>query len=247
MRAALVLLATVASAKGDFRATFELETEGGAESFSVLVHEDWAPIGAARFKELVMEGFYDDTRFFRVIPGFMAQFGLSGKVETNAKWNAKPIMDEPVKQSNKPGYITFAKTGAPNSRTTQLFINFVDNARLDGMGFAPFGAPLSGAADLGMAPRFAAGARLVPPRGAAALRLDFGPAAFPRGPPFDDFGPDDFGPDDFGPDDFEPFGDFPPLRPPRAGLIARPPQLRNTQYLRHGRSRQGLQRDFPSP
>jgi peptidyl-prolyl cis-trans isomerase A (cyclophilin A) len=69
----------------------------------------------------------------------MAQFGLSGKVETNAKWNAKPIMDEPVKQSNKPGYITFAKTGAPNSRTTQLFINFVDNARLDGMGFAPFG------------------------------------------------------------------------------------------------------------
>ena len=105
------------------------------------------------------------------------------------------------------------------------------------MGFAPFAAPLSGAADLGMAPRFAAGARLVPPRGAAALRLDFGPAAFPRGPPFDDFGPDDFGP----------FGDFPPLRPPRAGLIARPPQLRNTQYLRHGQSRQGLRRDFPSP
>ena len=98
-----------------------------------------------------------------------------------------------------------------------------------------------------LAPRFAAGARLVPPRGAAALRLDFGPAAFPRGPPFDDFGPDDFGPDDFGPDDFGPFGDFPPLRPPRAGLIARPPQLRNTQYLRHGQSRQGLRRDFPSP
>ena len=141
MRGALytLLLATVAFAKGDYRAKFELDTEGGAESFSVLVHEDWAPIGAARFKELVMEGFYDDTRFFRVIPGFMAQFGLSGKVETNAKWNAKPIMDEPVKQSNKPGYITFAKTGAPNSRTTQLFINFVDNARLDGMGFAPFG------------------------------------------------------------------------------------------------------------
>ena len=98
-----------------------------------------------------------------------------------------------------------------------------------------------------MAPRFAAGARLVPPRGAAALRLDFGPAAFPRGPPFDDFGPDDFGPDDFGPDDFGPFGDFPPLRPPRAGLIARPPQLRNMQYLRHGQSHQGLRHDFPSP
>ena len=105
----------------------------------VKVNSAWAPIGAARFKELVEAKFYDDTRFFRVIPSFMVQFGLSGDPATNAKWRSKGIMDEPVKESNKPGYITFAKTGAPNSRTTQLFINYVDNARLDGMGFAPFG------------------------------------------------------------------------------------------------------------
>ena len=118
---------------------FDVETTKGAESFTLLVHEDWAPIGAARFKELVEASFYDDTRFFRVLPTFMVQFGLSGIPEENSKWRAKTIQDEPVKVSNKPGYITFAKTGAPNSRTTQLFINYVDNARLDGMGFAPFG------------------------------------------------------------------------------------------------------------
>ena len=93
---------------------------------------------AARFRELVEAGFYDDTRFFRVIPSFMVQFGLSGDPVKNGEWRAKTIQDEPVKQSNKPGYLSFAKTGAPNSRTTQLFINYVDNGRLDGMGFAPF-------------------------------------------------------------------------------------------------------------
>ena len=103
------------------------------------VHSSWAPIGAARFRELVDAKFYDNTRFFRVIPSFMVQFGLSGEPSTSAHWRAKTIKDEPVKQTNKPGTITFAKTGAPNSRTTQLFINDVDNGRLDGMGFAPFG------------------------------------------------------------------------------------------------------------
>eukprot|EP01043_Picozoa_sp_COSAG02_P076846 COSAG02_NODE_16532_length_1075_cov_1.387922_1_plen_131_part_10 len=75
-------------------------------------------------------------------PGFMAQFGLSGDPATSAEWRAKPIKDEKVIESNQKGYITFAKTGAPNSRTTQLFINYGDNARLDGMGFAPFGKVL---------------------------------------------------------------------------------------------------------
>lgn len=75
-------------------------------------------------------------------PGFMAQFGLSGDPATSAEWRAKPINDEKVIESNQKGYLTFAKTGAPNSRTTQLFINYGDNARLDGMGFAPFGKVL---------------------------------------------------------------------------------------------------------
>ena len=134
-----LLCALLSTAYADFRVQFDVETTKGAESFTLLVHEDWAPIGAARFKELVEDFFYDDTRFFRVIPSFMVQFGLSGDPGANSKWRAKTIQDEPVKVSNKPGYITFAKTGAPNSRTTQLFINYVDNARLDGMGFAPFG------------------------------------------------------------------------------------------------------------
>jgi len=131
-------LYTQADANDDFRVKFDVALPEGPGSFTVKVHSDWAPIGAARFKELVQAGFYDDTRFFRVLPTFMVQFGLSGEPATNAHWRAKTIKDEPVTQSNKPGYITFAKTGAPNSRTTQLFINYVDNARLDGMGFAPF-------------------------------------------------------------------------------------------------------------
>eukprot|EP00933_Yihiella_yeosuensis_P044761 TRINITY_DN40023_c0_g1_i1.p1 TRINITY_DN40023_c0_g1~~TRINITY_DN40023_c0_g1_i1.p1 ORF type:complete len:218 (+),score=55.65 TRINITY_DN40023_c0_g1_i1:61-654(+) len=139
---AKVLFLLFASASANtFRVKFDIVPKPGAaeESFTVLVHEDWAPIGAARFKELVQEKFYDDIRFFRVIPNFMVQFGLNGNPTVNSKWRNKPIKDEPVKKSNKPGYITFAKTGAPDSRTTQLFINYEDNARLDSMGFAPFG------------------------------------------------------------------------------------------------------------
>jgi len=138
-RLAALILAFVALAQADFRVKFDVVTTEGEQSFTILVHEDWAPIGAARFKEAVEAGFYDDIRFFRVIPSFMVQFGLSGDPAKNTEWRAKTIQDEPVLKSNKPGYVTFAKTGAPNSRTTQLFINNVDNARLDGMGFAPFG------------------------------------------------------------------------------------------------------------
>jgi cyclophilin family peptidyl-prolyl cis-trans isomerase len=137
----MMRLILFALAAADFRVKFDVVTSEakGPSSFTIVVHEDWAPIGAAQFKKLVEEKFYDNTRFFRVIPTFMVQFGLSGDPATNAEYRTKTIMDEPVKVSNKPGYITFAKTGAPNSRTTQLFINYVDNARLDGMGFAPFG------------------------------------------------------------------------------------------------------------
>ena len=142
MLRSLLLAATLVCAAADFTVQFDVITTDGPGSFQVLVHEDWAPIGANRFRDLVEEKFYDDTRFFRVIPSFMVQFGLSGDPAKSAEWRSLTINDEPVKESNKPGYITFAKTGAPNSRTTQLFINYVDNARLDGMGFAPFGKVL---------------------------------------------------------------------------------------------------------
>merc|ERR1712196_103173 len=108
-------------------------------SFVIKVHEDWAPIGAAHFKKLVQNKHYDDVRFFRVIPSFMVQFGISGDPEVSKVASKDTINDEKVIKSNLPGYVTFAKTGAPNSRSTQIFINYADNARLDGMGFAPFG------------------------------------------------------------------------------------------------------------
>src|SRR5258706_15582782 len=113
----------------------KFETSQG--DFIVEVHRDWAPLGADRFLELVKVHFFDDCRFFRVIKGFMAQFGLNGNPKVAAVWQKLSIKDDPVKESNKKGYITFAMAG-PNTRTTQLFINLVDNARLDSSGFAPF-------------------------------------------------------------------------------------------------------------
>ncbi|MEE2756404.1 MAG: peptidylprolyl isomerase [Myxococcota bacterium] len=107
--------------------------------FLVHVTTDWAPIGAQRFYQLVTQGFYSNTAFFRVIPGFMAQVGIHGDPKINAGWRNATIKDDPVTQSNKRGYVTFAKTGRPHSRTTQFFINFGNNSRLDGMAFAPFG------------------------------------------------------------------------------------------------------------
>jgi peptidyl-prolyl cis-trans isomerase A (cyclophilin A) len=112
--------------------------------FVIEVHRDWAPIGADRFYNLVKYGFYNDTRFFRVISGFMAQIGISGRPELNEVWRDAQIKDDPVKRSNLRGYVSFAMAG-PNSRTTQFFINYThQNAKLDGMGFAPFGQVTSG-------------------------------------------------------------------------------------------------------
>jgi peptidyl-prolyl cis-trans isomerase A (cyclophilin A) len=109
----------------------------------IEVRRDWAPNGADRFYNLVKNGFYDNARFFRVISGFMVQFGINGDPKLSAPWRAATIKDDPVKQSNKRGFITFATSG-PDSRTTQVFINFGDNGGLDGQGFAPFGRVLSG-------------------------------------------------------------------------------------------------------
>jgi peptidyl-prolyl cis-trans isomerase A (cyclophilin A) len=103
------------------------------------VHREWSPNGADRFFDLVKRGYYTDVAFFRVVDGFMAQAGISGDSALNREWRNKGIPDDPVKQSNTKGTVTFAMSGRPNSRTTQFFINFVDNERLDGMRFAPFG------------------------------------------------------------------------------------------------------------
>jgi peptidyl-prolyl cis-trans isomerase A (cyclophilin A) len=134
-----VFLAMTASPCLAFRVKFDVSVPSGDASFVMNVDPQWAPIGAARFKELVQSKFFDGCRFFRVIPGFMAQIGINGDPALSAEWRSKTINDEPVLKSNLRGYVSFAKTGAPNSRTTQFFINYGDNSRLDGMGFAPFG------------------------------------------------------------------------------------------------------------
>jgi peptidyl-prolyl cis-trans isomerase A (cyclophilin A) len=129
-----------ATAPATFKANFD--TSKGA--FVVEVHRDWAPNGADRFYNLVKNGFYDDCRFFRVISGFMVQFGISGDAPLNKVWAPARIPDDPVKQSNKRGFMTFAM-GGPNTRTTQVFINFADkNTFLDPQGFPPFGQVVSG-------------------------------------------------------------------------------------------------------
>jgi peptidyl-prolyl cis-trans isomerase A (cyclophilin A) len=131
--------ALTAKAPADFKAKFT--TSAGI--FIVEVHRDWAPQGADRFYNLVRRGFFTNASFFRVVPGFVVQFGLNADPAINKAWHEATIKDDPVKQSNKRGTLVFATAG-PNTRTTQLFINFADNGRLDGMGFAPFGEIIEG-------------------------------------------------------------------------------------------------------
>lgn len=122
-----------------FKAQFET-TKG---KFTIEVTRSLAPNGADRFYNLVKSGYFKDIALFRVIKGFMCQFGIHGDPAVSAKWRGANIQDDPVKGSNTRGTITFATAG-PNTRTTQLFINFVDNANLDGMGFSPFGKVVEG-------------------------------------------------------------------------------------------------------
>ncbi len=112
--------------------------------FALEVNPSWAPNGAARFRELVDSGFYDDARFFRVIRGFVVQFGINGTPATNSMWSNRTFPDDPVVRSNTRGHVTFAQSAAPDSRTTQLFVNLGNNARLDTMRFAPFAVVISG-------------------------------------------------------------------------------------------------------
>ena len=109
----------------------------------IRVTRAWAPRGADRFFNLVQAGFFDDTAFFRVLPGFVVQFGLSGVPQINAAWQTARIQDDPVRESNRRGRITFATAG-PNTRTSQVFINTGDNRNLDLTGFAPFGEVIEG-------------------------------------------------------------------------------------------------------
>jgi peptidyl-prolyl cis-trans isomerase A (cyclophilin A) len=131
--------APVARAPEVFRVRFET-TRG---PFVVEARRAWAPIGVDRFYQLARLGYYDGVRFFRVVDGFMVQFGIHGDPRVSALWRNRRIPDDSVTQSNRRGLVTFATSG-PNSRTTQLFINYVDNARLDAQGFAPIGEVVEG-------------------------------------------------------------------------------------------------------
>ncbi|HKQ86071.1 MAG TPA: peptidylprolyl isomerase [Candidatus Acidoferrales bacterium] len=130
-----------AHAPETFEATFET-TKG---NFVIQVTRALAPLGADRFYNLVKHGFFDGDPFFRVLPGFVVQFGLTGIPSVNKAWQNANFADEPVKERNLIGTVTFAKSSLPNSRTTQLFINLGDNSgNLDPQGFAPFGRVISG-------------------------------------------------------------------------------------------------------
>jgi peptidyl-prolyl cis-trans isomerase A (cyclophilin A) len=128
-----------AASPDSFRVKFAT-TKG---DFTVDVTRAWAPRGADRFYRLVTDGYFTNIRFFRVLPGFMAQFGMSGNPALTAKMDSLRIPDDPVTQSNKRGMVTFATAG-PNTRSSQFFINYGDNASLDSQGFSPFGRVVDG-------------------------------------------------------------------------------------------------------
>lgn len=137
-------LLAVAYAEDPWYAEFTVNLEPGKTGkFVMEVHPDWAPLGAARFKELIDANFFKANRFFRVIDGFMAQFGIHANPKIAAEWKGKTLQDDPVKEKNSRGFVSFATSGK-NSRTTQMFINFKDNHNLDGMGFSPFAKISSG-------------------------------------------------------------------------------------------------------
>jgi peptidyl-prolyl cis-trans isomerase A (cyclophilin A) len=123
--------------------TVRVRFETSKGPFTVTAYRKWSPNGVDRFYQLVRLGYFDDVRFFRVMKGFMAQFGMHGDPRVWAAWQNRVIPDDPVVQSNKRGTITFATRG-PNTRTTQLFINYRDNGNLDALGFTPFGVVTSG-------------------------------------------------------------------------------------------------------
>jgi cyclophilin family peptidyl-prolyl cis-trans isomerase len=143
--AALILLASSPSAGQPAKApeVFQVRFETTQGAFVVEAHREWAPHGADRFHALAASGFLDGSRFFRVVPGFIAQFGVAGDPKVTAAWKDRTIPDDPARRSNTRGTIAYAMTG-PDTRATQLYINLADNSRLDAQGFAPIGRVTSG-------------------------------------------------------------------------------------------------------
>jgi peptidyl-prolyl cis-trans isomerase A (cyclophilin A) len=123
--------------------SFDVAFETGKGPFVVRAYRAWSPLGVDRFHYLVRNGYFDHVKFFRNIQDFMVQFGIHGDPNVNAVWNNLNIADEPVKQSNTEGMLTYAM-GGPNTRSVQFFINKANNSQLDGMGFAPIGKVISG-------------------------------------------------------------------------------------------------------
>lgn len=126
--------------------SFDVRVESSRGPFVIRVHRAWSPLGADRFHYLVRSKYYDETRFFRVVGGFVAQWGLSGDSAVNAAWAGKSIPDEPVRASNTRGRVSYAR-GGPNTRSVQLYVNLVDNVRLDTVstfGFPPIGEVVTG-------------------------------------------------------------------------------------------------------
>ncbi len=133
-------LSLICSAQSIYRVKFETT----AGSFTMEVHRDWAPHASDRFRQLVDAKYFDDSRFFRVVAGRWAQFGIAGNPKVAQKWRHRTIPDDVVRQSNTIGFVGFANTG-PNTRSTQIYINLGDNSRLDGeAGFAPFAKIVEG-------------------------------------------------------------------------------------------------------
>jgi cyclophilin family peptidyl-prolyl cis-trans isomerase len=126
-------------------AVFNARIQTTQGDFVIEAHRDWAPIGVDRFYNLARAGFFDDSRFYRIRAGFIAQFGLPGNPKITRIWKNRAIPDDPVKQSNKRSFIAYAMTG-PDTRTTQLYISTIDNSRLDAQGFAPIGRVVEGMA-----------------------------------------------------------------------------------------------------
>lgn len=124
-------------------AEFKVKLETSKGDLVLKITRAWAPKGADRFYSLVKNGFYDECRFYRVLPKYVAQFGIHGDPAVSAKWREVPIDDDPVQQKNTRGRLTFAKSG-PNTRTTNLFLNLKDSTSLDSQGFAPIGEVVEG-------------------------------------------------------------------------------------------------------